>query len=681
MATTRTSQPTQAPLSLEGRLVALPTAPGCYLMKDGQGKVIYVGKAKVLRDRVRSYFGSPKSLTDKTKELVRQIADFEVVRTDTEREALLLESALIKRHLPKYNILLKDDKTYPFLKITNDEWPTVIYTRNVRDDTKRGARYFGPFADSGAASQTLKILQRAFTYRKPNAPCRDKKLTGDWPRACMYFHIGQCLGPCIGATTKGDYVAVLNKVAGFLSGKSEELIAERRARMEERRVRMEEAAENLDFKAAVHLRDEMYALRDEVQDLERVTERQKMVVPGATDADILGLARGAGGDACVQLNELRGGKLLGAGHYLLEAHIDDADADIVQSFVTQHYADVPSETIPPQFYLPYALPDEEATVEMLRARRGGAIKILVPQRGDKRKLVELAAKSAVENLEQERLKWLNDEQKTTMALTELAKALDLPGLPRRIECYDISHSQGTNQVAAMVVFEGGKPKKSDYRKFAIKTVEGSNDFASLQEVLRRRFTRAQESLAAAQAAQGVADALVPFDSLDTATAGVVEDAAENGAAVAPDEKALSWARLPDLIIIDGGKGQLSSSLETLREMNVNLPTVGLAKENEEIFLPENPVPVILPRDSQALFLVQRVRDETHRFAITFHRQKRGKTALKSSLDDLPGIGPARKKALLKHFGSPKRIREATVEELIEVDGISRGLAEKLRDSL
>jgi excinuclease ABC subunit C len=667
MATTRTAQPTQAPLSLEGRLAALPTAPGCYLMKDGEGKVIYVGKAKVLRDRVRSYFGSPKSLTPKTRELVARIADFEVVRTDTEREALLLESALIKRHLPKYNILLKDDKTYPFLKITNDEWPTVIYTRNVRDDTKRGARYFGPFADSGAASQTLKILQRSFTYRKPNAPCRDKNLSGDWPRACMYYHIGQCLGPCIGATTKADYRAVLDNVAKFLSGKSEDLI-------DARRRKMEEAAENLDFETAARL-------RDEVQDLERVTERQKMVVPGATDADIIGLARGAGGDACVQINELRGGKLLGAGHYLLEAHIDDADAEILQSFVTQHYADVPQETIPPQLFLPHELPDAEATVEMLRARRGGSVKLAVPQRGDKRGLVELASKSAAGNLEQERLKWLNDEQKTTMALTELATALDLPELPRRIECYDISHSQGTNQVAAMVVFEGGKPKKSDYRKFAIKTVEGNNDFASLQEVLRRRFKRAQESLAAAQAAQGVADALVPFDSLDTAAAGAVEEAVEDNSAAIPDEKALSWARLPDLIIIDGGKGQLSSSLETLCEMDVNLPTVGLAKENEEIFLPENPVPVILPRDSQALFLVQRIRDETHRFAITFHRQKRGKSALKSSLDDLPGIGPARKKALLRHFGSPKRIRMATVEELMAVDGISRGLAEKIRENL
>lgn len=666
MTATRTTQVSQAPMTLEGRLAALPTAPGCYLMKDARGRVIYVGKAKVLRDRVRSYFGSPQSLTPKTKELVKNIADFEVVLAGTEREALLLENELIKRHQPQYNILLKDDKTYPFLKITNDEWPTIISTRRVVDDTKKGARYFGPFADAGAAFGTLKVLQRAFPYRKPSAPCRDKKLTGDWPRACMYYHIGQCLGPCIGATTKQDYRAVIDSVTGFLTGKSDELVADRRRKMEE-------AAENLDFETAARLRDEML-------DLERVTERQKIIAPGATDADILGLARGAGGDACVQLNELRGGKLLGAQHYLLDAHIEDPDAEILQTFVTQHYIDAPETTIPPELFLHHALPDAEMVAEVLRERRGKAVKLTVPQRGDKRGLVELAAKSAAGNLEQERLKWLNDEQKTTMALTELATVLDLPELPLRIECYDISHSQGTNQVAAMIVFEGGKPKKSDYRKFAIKTVTGNNDFASLQEVLRRRFKRAKESLAAAQEAQGVGDALVPLDSLDTATAGAIE-ATEEGTAAPLDEKSASWARLPDLIIIDGGKGQLSSSLEVLRELDVNLPTVGLAKENEEIFLPENPVPVILPRDSQALFLVQRVRDETHRFAITFHRQKRGKSALKSSLDDLPGIGPTRKKALLKHFGSPKRIREASVEELMEVDGISRGLAEKIRANL
>ncbi len=499
------------------------------------------------------------------------------------------------------------------------------------DDAKRGARYFGPFADPGAAYGTLRVLQRALPYRKPSAPCRDKTLKGDWPRACMYYHIGQCLGPCIGATTREDYAAVLDRAARFLGGRSEELIAERRARMEA-------AAEAFNFEEAARL-------RDEIRDLERVIERQKIVSPGLDDADILAVAQGAGGDAAVQVNELRGGRLLGARHYLMEVHIEDAPAEILQQFVTQHYGDAPATTIPPQFLLQHPLPDAEAVAEVLRGRRGGAVRLAVPRRGDKKGLVDLAAKSAAENLEQERLKWLNDEQKTTMALTELAAALDLPELPLRIECYDISHSQGTNQVAAMVVFEGGKPKKSDYRKFAIKTVTGNNDFASLQEVLRRRFKRAKEQLAAVQAAEGV-DALVPLDPLDTAT----EELVATGAA--PDGKAESWARLPDLIIIDGGKGQLSASLEALRELDVNLPTVGLAKENEEIFLPETPAPVVLPRDSQALFLVQRIRDETHRFAITFHRQKRGKSALKSSLDDLPGVGPKRKKALLKHFGSP-----------------------------
>jgi excinuclease ABC subunit C len=347
MAQTRAPQTTQAPLSLEGRLAALPAAPGCYLMKDARARVIYVGKAKQLRDRVRSYFGSPRSLTPKTRELVANIADFAVVRTDTEAEALILENELIKRHQPKYNILLKDDKTYPFLKITNDDWPTIVSTRKVGDDAKAGARYFGPFADAGAAYGTLKVLQRTFPYRKPNAPCKNKQLAGDWPRACMYHHIGQCLGPCIGATTKEEYAAAIEGAARFLRGRGEELLAERRAKMAA-------AAEALDFEAAARL-------RDEVRDLERVVERQKIVSPGAADADILAVARGAGGDACVQVNELRGGRLLGARHYLMEAHIEDPDAEILQGFVTQHYADAPATVIPPQLLLQH-----------LGHRRGGA---------------------------------------------------------------------------------------------------------------------------------------------------------------------------------------------------------------------------------------------------------------------------------------------------------------------
>lgn len=617
VATTLSQQP-----DLPQRLAALPLAPGCYLMKDATARVIYVGKAKQLRDRVRSYFGAPRSLTAKTRELVGHIADFEIVRTDTEAEALILENELIKRHQPKYNILLKDDKTYPFLKITSEAWPTIVSTRRVLKD---GGRYFGPFADAGAAYAVLKVLHRAFPYRKPNAPCKNKKLTGDWVRPCQYYHMRQCLGPCIGATTREEYAAALDGAARFLQGRDEELIAERQARMEA-------AAEQLDFETAARL-------RDEVRSLQHVRERQKIVGAAGADADLLAVAQGAGGDACVQVSELRNGKLLGAQHYLMNAHIEDPPAEILQTFITQHYTDAP--VLPPQLLLQHPLPDAEAVAEVLRRQRGGPVKLVVPRRGEKRQLLAMVAKSAAENLEQERLKWLNDEQKTTMALSELAAALGLPASPRRIECYDISNIQGTNTVAAMVVFEDGKPKKAEYRKFAIKTVEGPNDFASLQETLRRRFKRARE-------------------------------ATQEGDA---------WAKLPDLVIIDGGRGQLSASLEVLRDLALDLPAVGLAKENEELFLPENPVPVILPRNSQALFLVQRVRDETHRFAITFHRQKRGKSALRSALDDLPGIGPKRKKALLKQFGSPKRIREASVEELAMVEGISRGLAEQLKANL
>src|SRR5437763_647684 len=376
--------------SFEGRLGALPTAPGCYIMKDSRGRVLYVGKAKQLRDRVRSYFGAPRSLTAKTRDLVAHIADFEVVRTDTEAEALILENELIKRHQPKYNILLKDDKTYPYVKITNEEWPTIVSTRRVLKD---GGQYFGPFADARAAYSTLKVLHRTFPYRKPNAPCKNKKLTGDWARPCQYYHMRQCLGPCIGATTQEAYRAALGGAARFLQGRNEELI-------EERRSRMEAAAEALDFEQAARL-------RDEIQDLESVLERQKIVSPGGADADILAVAQGAGGDASVQVTELRNGKLLGSQHYLMEAHIEDPPAEILQRFVTQHYTDAP--LLPPQLLLQHPLPDAEAVAEVLRGQRGGPVKLVVPQRGEKKQLVAMVAKSAAENLEQERLKWLNNE--------------------------------------------------------------------------------------------------------------------------------------------------------------------------------------------------------------------------------------------------------------------------------
>jgi excinuclease ABC subunit C len=373
-----------------------------------------------------------------------------------------------------------------------------------------------------------------------------------------------------------------------------------------------------------------------------VLERQKVVSPNGTNADVVAVAQGAGGDAGVQVGFLRNGKLLGSEFFPMQANVEDTPEQIVSGFVTQFYAD--AAVVPPVILLQHPLPASESPIiaEWLSERRQGRVEIITPQRGQKRSLVEMVAKSAVDNLEQSRLKFLSDEMRTTAALTELAEALDLPRMPRRIECFDISNIQGTNPVASMVVFEDGKPAKREYRRFTIKTVDGPNDFAMMQEVIRRRFRRAAE---------------------------------------ADEEQEGKWTTLPDLVIIDGGKGQLNAALEAMDEVGMTAPTCGLAKENEEIFLPGQPVSILLPRDSQALYLVQRVRDEAHRFAVTFHRQRRSKSTFKSSLDEIPGVGPKRKKALLKHFGSVKAIRGATVAEIAAVDGIGASVAVQIKSNL
>jgi excinuclease ABC subunit C len=600
-----------------GRLSALAAEPGVYLFKNQYGGVLYVGKAASLRNRVRSYFQSGRHPDPKTRELVSQIVDFEVIRTDTAAEALILENELIKRYQPKYNVMLKDGKTYPYIRITNEEWPRVISTRKIIRD---GSRYFGPFTSASSVNVTLDLLNRVFPYR----PC-DIKITGDAPRPCLYYHIGRCLGPCIGAANHADYLAAIEGVALFLEGRGEELVPALRSQMDE-------AAEALDFERAARLRDEIKAV-------EHVLERQKIVSGKGFNADVLAVAQSAGGDAGVQVAFIRNGKILGSEHFLMGgSRVDDDPAEILSSFVGQFYED--AAVVPRELILQHPLPDTQMVEEFLSGRRGGPVRLFVPQRGDKRRLVEMVAKSAEENLEQNRLRWLSDEQKLTAALSELSDALSLQSVPRRIECFDISTLQGTNTVASMVVFVDGKPNKKEYRRFAIKDVQGQNDFASMQEVIRRRFKRA-----------------------------AAEDATE------------SWRTMPDLVIVDGGKGQLSAAVAVLEELGVNPPIAGLAKENEELFLPGQPMPVILPRDSQALYLIQRVRDEAHRFAVTFHRKKRGKTAFKSALDDLPGVGPKRKKALIREFGSVKRIREASVEQIASVEGIGRALAEQIKATL
>ncbi len=599
------------------RLSALASEPGVYLMKNDRGEVIYVGKAASLRNRVRSYFGSGHGHDGKTRELVQHIVDFDVIRTDTPTEALILENELIKRYQPKYNVMLKDGKSYPFIRVTNEPFPQVISTRRVVND---GSRYFGPFTSAQSVYRTLDLLKRLFPFR----PC-DIEITGNAPRPCLYFHIGRCLGPCTGAVNREQYRAVIDNVIMFLEGREDDLLPAMRADMER-------AAESLDFERAAKLRDEIKAI-------EHVLEQQKIVSGKGQTFDILALAQGAGGDACVQVAFVRNGKMLGSEHFMMRgARIEDSPSSILTSFVTQFYEN--AAMVPKELVLQVAIEDEEIVDTWLTERRRGRVRLIVPKRGERRQLVEMVAKSAQENLEQNRLRWLNDEQRMTAAMGELADALRLERLPRRIECFDISNLQGTNPVASMVVFEDGKPKKSDYRRFTIKQVEGPNDFAMMQEVIRRRFKRA-----------------------------TADDATED------------WRTLPDLAIVDGGKGQLNAALEILRELEVTVPIVGLAKENEEIFMPGQRDPVILPRDAQALFLVQRVRDEAHRFAITFHRQRRKKAEFKSALDDLPGIGPHRKKSLLKAFGSLKRIREASVEELAQVEGIGPSIARQIKMSL
>ncbi len=603
--------------AIRDRLSALASEPGVYLMKNAHGGVIYVGKASSLRNRVRSYFGTQRGMDGKTRELVADIADFDVIRTDTASEALILENELIKRYLPKYNIMLRDDKSYPFIRITNEPFPRVISTRRVVRD---GSRYFGPFTSAGSVHKTLSLLKRLFPYRL----C-DIEITGDAERPCLYYHIGRCAGPCISAVNKDEYARIVDNVVAFLEGRGEDLLPNLNAEMER-------AADDLDFERAAKLRDEIKAI-------EHVLEHQKIVSDRGKTFDVLALAQGAGGDAGVQVAFVRNGKIIGSEPFMLRgARVDDTPEAVLSSFVTQFYEH--AALVPREIVLQVNIEDEEMVREWLSERRGGPVTITVPQRGERKRLVEMVSKSAEENLEQSRLRWLNDQQRMTAAMSELADALSLEGIPRRIECFDISNLQGTNPVASMVVFEDGKPKKSDYRRFKIKTVEGPNDFASMKEVVGRRFKRASRD-------------------------DVTED----------------WRTMPDLVIVDGGKGQLSAALEVLRELEVDVPIVGLAKENEEIFVPGRSDPVILPRDAQSLFLVQRIRDEAHRFAITFHRQRRSKSEFRSALDELSGVGPQRKKALLKTFGSIKRIREASIDDLCGVEGIGPSLAQQIKAEL
>ncbi len=600
-------------MSIADKLATLPDNPGVYLMKNQDGTIIYVGKAVNLKNRVRSYFRTLPPDALKTKALVRNIADFEYIIVDNEVEALVLECNLIKKYRPKYNISLKDDKTYPYLKITKEDYPRVIITRNYIKD---GGKYFGPYPSVTVLRETLELLRSIFPFRV----CKQRTFTNDRP--CLNYQIKRCYAPCCGKISKEDYAQLIAKINDFFDGKHEELLADLTKQMNE-------AAENLHFEQAARL-------RDQIRGIERAINDQKAVLSGNDDKDVLGLAMGAN-EVIVQIFFIRAGKIVGRENYVLHDAIDGGKAEILAAFIKQFYLD--NQFIPPNILLEEELSEAEILQTWLSEKRGGKVQFTVPKRGQQKELVDLVVRNAEEELLKKRERALADSERLNDALAELQAALHLPRLPKRIECYDISNTQGTESVASMVVFVDGKAKKDQYRKFRIKTVIGPNDFASMNEVLLRRL--------------GHMDTDVKF-------------AKDN----------------PDLIIVDGGKGQLAFALKALAEMEHNdIPIAGLAKKEEILFLPNEDEGVYLPRDSQALYLVQRIRDEAHRFAITFHRSLRGKRNLASVLDDIPGVGAERKNALLRHFGSLTKITQATAEEIAEVEGIGEVLAEEIYEYL
>lgn len=616
---------------LQGILATLPTKPGCYLYRNAEGTIIYVGKAINLKNRVRSYFHADSSHDNKTRRLVRDIADIEWIVVGSELEALILEMNLIKKHRPKYNIRLKDDKRYPYIKVHwNEPFPKITVTRQMEED---GSRYFGPYTSAWAVYQTLEVLRKIFPY----LTC-DREITGNDPRACLYYDIKLCTGPCIGAISKDGYRQMISDLMEFLSGHSEPVIQ----RVESE---MQKAAEEMRFEKAA-------ALRDQLKAMQSIIERQKIVFGSDyADSDVIAMAR-EDGEACVQIFFIRGGKLIGREYFILEGTEDTTDNQVMEEFVKQFYTE--AATIPEQVMLPQELEERKIIAQWLRSKRGGEkVELFVPKEGQPKELVQLASENATETLQSLRAQWQADAHRQEQALSDLQTYLNLPAPPNRIECYDVSHTQGVATVGAMVVFEQGVPAKRLYRKFNIESTSIGNpdDFASMEEMLTRRFRRWK---------------------------GSQETESEVGS-----KKDEAFSFLPDLIIIDGGKGQLGRVVKIMEQFEIldKVPVVGLAKQEEEIFFPHKSDPLLLPRHSQGLYLVQRIRDEAHRFGITAHRKKRSKLGLASQLDSIPEIGPARRKALLKHFGSIDKIKEASIEDLLTVKGMNETAAKNVKAHL
>ena len=603
------------------QLKQLPASPGVYLLRDATGDILYVGKAADLSQRVRSYFGPVQKLTPKLQRLVGLVHDIDFYVTNLEQEALILEYNLIKRHHPHYNVRLKDGKTFPYIKIDlREEWPRVRFTRLLQED---GAHYFGPFASAKSVRQTLKVIRTIFPFRSCS-----KTITGADSRPCLQYHIRRCLGPCIGAVSREEYDDMMDQVVLFLEGRQDRVVHELAEKMTT-------AAAALDFERAAMFRDQMQAI-------DSVIEGQRIAATTSGEQDIIAFAAERD-QAYVQVFFVRNDKLVGRDSFILEGTSSEEPEQIMSSFVKQFYGSAPY--VPPLLLLQHPVDDTSTIQEWLNSKRGGRVRIQVPVRGNKRRLVKIVAENAEQGLQQLRVRQLAKQETLTAALEELERELRLPHPPSRLEGYDISNIQGTGAVGSMVVFDGGRPKPSLYRRFKIRTVGEANDYAMLQEVLRRRFKRTASG------------------DGDTAT---------------PD----TWSVLPDLVLVDGGKGQLNAALAVMEEMGAgSVPAAGLAKENESIFVPGRKDGIVLPGSSPGLQLLQRLRDEAHRFALGYHLKVRRKRAFGSSLDAIPGIGPSRKRALLKQFGSVRAIREATVEELATSRGMSPALAKKVKELL
>ena len=579
----------------------LTTQPGVYLWKNDRGQIIYVGKAVNLRNRVRSYVRHDAKRAPKVTAMMSHAADVETIVVANEMEALILENTLIKKHRPRYNIMLRDDKTYPYIKVTvQEDYPRVFMTRRVHRD---GARYFGPFADAGAVHRVLKLIQRAFRIRS----CR----TMQADRPCLQYHLHHCDAPCVHYITKGEYGKLVEQAVGILEGRDTGVVR----RLQEQ---MEAAAEEMEFEKAAMYRDQITAVRV-------IQEQQNITTVGGGDMDVLGFA-GDAGQTCVQIYTIRQGRLMGRETFSLENSADETAAALTSAVLDQYYVDgvfVPKEIVVS------AVEDKEDYERRLTLQKGQNVALVIPQRGIKKKLLTMAEDNARVLLEQRRLQWQHDTDKTSGAVEALARVLDLPRLPERIECFDISHTQGIETVASMVVFEHGRPAKQEYRRFKLKTVQGKpDDFKSMAEIMGRRY--------------GERD----------------------------------WPA-PDLIVIDGGKGQLHAALPIIREAGCEAPVISLAKRIEEVFVEGRSDSIILSHHTPELQLLQAIRDEAHRFAITYHRSLRGKRNLVSILDHIEGIGPKRRKALWGAFKNLDAMKAATVEELAAVPGMTRQAAENV----